>query len=293
MLHTRGERNAQGRETGMGTGKPSKGTRECRWAEILLNFNRIQRVCPDCPGLPWSALVCTSILCSTQTCPGLLGLPWSAWSPLQCSGPNQVDSLSMRIPAPVAATNTCVVYRRNVSSGSFMDKKQSGTRHTYMHIHSHIHVHTHTWKIYTKICDIFLARKTFDLQFLIYLAAPPAMPPLTLSLSSTAATAPHIPPASTCFCFYFCSPSPQLLLLPLFANRLHNFSHCRVLWPSNRRQLGRASCVSELRPQLACQMMWHVKDSGIYHGVCPSTLPPPPCSLGLIKILFTHMDLEA
>lgn len=169
-----------------------------------MNFNRIQRVCP---GLPWSALVCAGLHFYTLLYPDL---PWSAWSLLQCSDPNLVDSLSMRTPAPVAATNTCVVYRKNVSPGSFMDKKQSGTRHTCMHIHSHIH--THTGKIYTKICDILLARKTFDLQFLIYLAAPPAMPPLTLS--STPAVAPHIPPAPT----YFCSPSPSccsFLCLPI------------------------------------------------------------------------------
>lgn len=74
-----------------------------------------------------------------------------------------------------------------------MDKKQSGTRHTYMHIPPHMHIYSHTWKIYTKICDILLARKTFDLQFLIYLAAPPAMPAPTLS--------PFLFHSPTCFCF--------------------------------------------------------------------------------------------
>lgn len=92
----------------------------------------------------------------------------------------------------------------------WIKNNQAQGTHMCMHIHSHIH--THTGKIYTKICDILLARKAFDLQFLIYLAAPPAMPPLTLS--STPAVAPHIPPAPT----YFCSPSPSccsFLCLPI------------------------------------------------------------------------------
>lgn len=37
---------AIGEETETGTGKSGQGTRECRLPEILLNFNRIQRVCP-------------------------------------------------------------------------------------------------------------------------------------------------------------------------------------------------------------------------------------------------------
>lgn len=37
----------EGTQTKTGTGKSGQGTRECRLPEILLNFNRIQRVCPD------------------------------------------------------------------------------------------------------------------------------------------------------------------------------------------------------------------------------------------------------
>lgn len=125
-------------------------------------------------------------------------------------------------------------------------------------------IRTHMDNIYKNICDT-PSQREFDLRaklFLIYL--------VSCSSSSSSATYPLMSPVAP--------PVPPAAATPAhFANRLHNFSHCRALCPSNRRQLGRASCVSKLRPQLAYQMMCQESIIGL----------PPSCHA--IIILFTHM----
>lgn len=133
-----------------------------------------------------------------------------------------------------------------------MDKKQSGTKNIwatnmYRNISLYMHIYTHTHIIYTYTPSRTDAKRAFDF--------PAALFDFTSSQSSGSGRRPR--------------------LLWLFAcQSIENFSHCRALWPSNRRLLGRAPCVSDLRPQRAYEMLWthcRMGEEGHGHG---HTQPP-------------------